>query len=391
MQAKCKDCGAVLGAKVALDPSQFFTYSLSLIDLIDEKLERFISETDYGKYVTIAYFLGKISRQKLDDVIDKGITTDPEVYARAYETNFQMFMNAFHDEATAAVAAKSMTDANCGNEYTSIIEEIKGKLFATEENVNQLAEMILEHSMVKELKDHATLETAIEVAKTLNTNANPEQFRDIAKRFGISHVRACDKIPFISCSYGYTRVKSEYEDGVQLRALKEEKNGRKNIYATKMNTEGVLFEFDRKAIIAWLLKNKFIDAATAPDLESDEECKLWFINHIRPEEIHPFSTIDETKTPETYYVYRLIHSISHLFIRAAADWGKIRSRNISSPEFLPYWCMSRTPKGSILGRCSTHLKRILTSGCLEPTPRHKNACSIQFVSNAIRPALAVCS
>ena len=211
-----------------------------------------------------------------------------------------MFMNAFHDEATAAVAAKSMTDANCGNEYTPIIEEIKGKLFATEENVNQLAEMILEHSMVKELKDHATLETAIEVAKTLNTNANPEQFRDIAKRFGISHVRACDKIPFISCSYGYTRVKSEYEDGVQLRALKEEKNGRKNIYATKMNTEGVLFEFDRKAIIAWLLKNKFIDAATAPDLESDEECKLWFINHIRPEEIHPFSTIDETKTPETY-------------------------------------------------------------------------------------------
>lgn len=333
MQAKCKDCGAVLGAKVALDPSQFFTYSLSLIDLIDEKLERFISETDYGKYVTIAYFLGKISRQKLDDVIDKGITTAPEVYARAYETNFQMFMNAFHDEATAAVAAKSMTDANCGNEYTPIIEEIKGKLFATEENVNQLAEMILEHSMVKELKDHATLETAIEVAKTLNTNANPEQFRDIAKRFGISHVRACDKIPFISCSYGYTRVKSEYEDGVQLRALKEEKNGRKNIYATKMNTEGVLFEFDRKAIIAWLLKNKFIDAATAPDLESDEECKLWFINHIRPEEIHPFSTIDETKTPETYYVYRLIHSISHLFIRAAADIGGLGKDSLSEYIF----------------------------------------------------------
>ena len=76
-----------------------------------------------------------------------------------------------------------------------------------------------------------------------------------------------------------------------------------------MHREGVLFEFDRKAIIAWLLKNKFIDAATAPDLESDEECKLWFINHIRPEEIHPFSTIDETKTPETYYVYRLIHPL----------------------------------------------------------------------------------
>ena len=33
---------------------------------------------DYGKYITIAYFLGKITRQQLDEVIDSGITTDPE-------------------------------------------------------------------------------------------------------------------------------------------------------------------------------------------------------------------------------------------------------------------------------------------------------------------------
>lgn len=333
MQVKCADCGSVLGAKVALDPSQFFAYSLSLIDLIDESLERFISETDYGKYATIAYFLGMITRQQLNDVICKGITTDSAIYEREYQTNFKRFMDLFHDENTAALAARSMTDANCGNEYTTIIEEIKGRLFTTEENINQLSEMILEHDMVKDLDDHATLETAIEVAKALNTNANPEQFRDIAKRFGISHVRACDQIPFVSCSYGFTRVKSEYESGVQLRAFKEEKNGRKNIYATKMNTEGVLFELDRKAIIAWLIKNQFIDLATAPDLESKEECKLWFINHIRPEEIHPFTTINEEKSPETYYVYRLLHSISHLIIRAAADIGGLGKDSLSEYIF----------------------------------------------------------
>lgn len=333
MQAKCPECGGTLGAKVALDPAQFFTYSLSLIDLIDERLERFIAETEYGKYITIAYHLGKITREQLEEVIDQGITTDPEEYARKYDSNYRTLLAVLNDENVAAAAAKAMTDKACGGVYVSIIQEIKSRLYTTTDNINKLAEMILEHSMVKELKDHATLDTATEVAKVLNTTANPEVFKEIAECFGISHVRACDKIPFVSCSYGYTRVKSEYEDGVQLHAFKEEKNGRKNIYATRMNTEGVLFEIDRRRILDWLLQNGFIDNDPNLDLSSEESTKLWFINHIKPEEIKPFSTINETTAPETYYVYRLLHSISHLLIRAAADIGGLGKDSLSEYIF----------------------------------------------------------
>ena len=333
MQAKCPECNTMLGAKVALDPSQFFTYSLSLIDLIDENLERFISESDYGKYITIAYWLGKVSRDQLDEVIRNGITTDPELYAKEYEKNYQMFLGGLGDETMAANAAKMMTDKNCGNAYAPIIADLKGKLFALPENIDRLAEMILEYSMVHELKDHATLDKAIEVAKSLNTNANPESFKEIADRFGIKNVRACDNIPFVACSYGYTRVKSEYEAGVQLHAFKEEKNGRKNIYATRMSTEGVLFEFDRKRILEWLIKNKFIEKADAPNLNSDEEVKLWFINHIMPGEIRAFTPISEVISPETFYVYRLIHSISHLLVRAAADIGGLGKDSLSEYIF----------------------------------------------------------
>ena len=333
MRAKCPECDATLGAKVALDPSQYFSYSLSLVDLIDEKLERFISETDYGKYIAIACFIGKISHDQLEEVIDKGITTDPEKYNREYDKNFQMFKGVFDDENTAANAARAMTDKNCGNAYAPIIENVKGKLYAKSENIDLLAEMILEHSMVKELKDHATLETAIKVARSLNTNANPESFRSVAERFGIKHVRACDKVPFIFCSYGYTRVKSGYEEGVQLHAFKEEQNGRKNIYAIHMNTEGVLFEFDRVAILEWLVKNEFIDSGNVPDLHSEEDVKLWFINNIKPEEIHPFTTINEETSPATYYVYRLVHSISHLLIRAVADIGGLGKDSLSEYIF----------------------------------------------------------
>ena len=333
MQAKCPECGAVLGAKVALDPSQFFTYSVSLIDLIDEKLEQFISETEYGKYITIAYFMGLITREQLDEVIATGITTDPEEYNKEYEKNYKMFFEVFHDEMTATSAAKAMTDKNCGNGYARIIDEVKGSLYTTSNNIERLAEMILEHSMIMELKDHATLEQAVKVAQLLNTNADPEVFLEVANRFGISHVRACDKIPFVSCSYGYTRVKSEYEDGVQLHALKEEKSGRKNIYATRMNTEGVLFEFDRKAIVEWLIRNNYINTENGPNIDSDEEIKLWFLNNIKPDEIHPFTTIEELNSAETYYVYRLIHSISHLLIRAAAEIGGLGKDSLSEYIF----------------------------------------------------------
>lgn len=333
MQRTCPECGSLLGAKNALDPAQFFTFSLNLIDLIDESLEDFIAKSEYGKYIAIAFFLGLITRDELNEIIKKGITTDPEEYEREFEKNYQMFFSMFNDENTAANAAKAMTDKNCGNAYTQIIERVKSSIYATEENIDKIAEMILELTMVKELKDHATLEKAIEVAGSLNTNANPESFHDIAHQFGISKVRACDKIPFVSCSYGYTRGKSEYEDGVYLHAFKEEKNGRKNIYATRMNTEGVLFEFDRKRIIRWLQKNKLIDDSSVPNLNSDEDIKLWYINNIKPEEINPFTPIDDVESKETFYVYNLIHSISHLLIRAAAEIGGLGKDSLSEYIF----------------------------------------------------------
>jgi hypothetical protein len=67
----------MLRPKAALDPAQFFVFSLSLIDLIDEKLENFISETEYGPYITFAYWLGLISKEELDEIIKNGIVSDP--------------------------------------------------------------------------------------------------------------------------------------------------------------------------------------------------------------------------------------------------------------------------------------------------------------------------
>ena len=331
MQVKCPVCGDMLRPKVALDPAQFFVFSLSLIDLIDEKLENFISETEYGPYITFAYWLGLISKEELDEIIKNGIVSDPDAYQKVYDQMYKQMLPL--GEAVAAAAAKIAADDRCGNRFNDVINNLKTKIFTTESDLSSIAERILEYDLVTRLDDVSDLASAVDVARLLNTNANPEQYAQIAERFGIKSARVCDRIPFVSCSYGYTRVESEWKEGVQLHALKEEKPGRKNIYATKLNTEGVLFEFDRKKIIEWLLANQVITTEEAPNLESEEEIKIWFLNNIKPSLIHPFSTIDETASKETYYVYRLIHSLSHLLIRAAADIGGLGKDSLSEYIF----------------------------------------------------------
>lgn len=333
MQVKCPVCGDMLRPKVALDPAQFFVFSLSLIDLIDEKLENFISETEYGPYITFAYWLGLISKEELEEIIKNGIVSDPDAYQKVYDQMYKVMFAAFNNETAAATAAKTAADQQCGNRFNDLVNDLKAKIFTGESDLSSIAERILEYDLVTRLDDVSDLASAVNVARLLNTNANPEQYAQIAERFGIKSARVCDRIPFVSCSYGYTRVESEWKEGVQLHALKEEKNGRKNIYATKLNTEGVLFEFDRKKIIQWLLANEITNADEVPNLDSEEEIKIWFLNNIKPSLIHPFSTIDETASKETYYVYRLIHSLSHLLIRAAADTGGLGKDSLSEYIF----------------------------------------------------------
>ncbi len=333
MRMNCKVCGEYLSPKNALDPTQYYVYSLNLIDLIDEKLENFITNEDYGKFIVILYWLGKITEDELFGIIEKGITTDRDEYEKQYAKFYEMMFRCFNDENQAAQMATELANDACGNKYSEMIDQIKSGISISENNLRKQSEMLLEYTMVKCLKDNADLDCAIKVSKKLNTTANPEDFKPLAKKYNIVNSFACDKIPFVTCSYGYTRVKCDYENGVQLHAFKEEEPGKKNIYATRMETESVVFEFDRAKIIKWLFENKYIEEDEMPNLDSEEEVKLWFINNIDLESIHTFSEIDLDTAKTTYYVYRLIHSIAHLLIRAAASIGGLGKDSLSEYVF----------------------------------------------------------
>ncbi len=328
MAKTCEQCGERLTPKAARDSSQYFAYTTNLIDTIDEKTESFISEKSYGPILTIALWLNELKREDFDELVDKGISDDPEKYEKEFQKNYTTLIKAGFPEEQARIAAEITANNSCGNNFLALANTIKGRVTTTEENLTLVAESILEYLFVKELKDRSTLDDASEISKSLNTNANPEKYKEIANQKGIQSAQVCGSIPFVSCSYGYTRVNFEPGDGTVLHAFREEEKGVKNVYASKLKTEGVLFEFDRIKILEWLERNDYIDRDELPDLTDEKAVKLWFVNNIKQDSIKPFSSLDPDEKA-TYYVYNLIHSISHLLIKSAANLCGLDKNSIS--------------------------------------------------------------
>lgn len=335
MEKMCKVCNKKMYPKSAMDGKQFIVFNFNLIDLINEKSEEFISKF-YGPYATFAYHLGKITKEEFDDIIDNGIFSDPDEFQKICD-EVKKAMGKEDPDAAAKADAEAEEVAFYNSEkyikpeYFDVINNIICKLM-TDGNIRAMAEQFLEYNRVKELEGISDLNSASEVAKLLNTTAQPEKYAEIAAGYGITSACVCDKIPFIACSYGYTRKSSEYAKGARLNALKKEDRLKNNVYAVKLDTEGVLFEFDRKKIIEWLLKNNFISQEEAPDMDSEEDIRLWFINNIKLDKIKSFSDIDKSEK-STRYVYSLIHSISHLLIKAAADIGGLSRDSLSEYIF----------------------------------------------------------
>ena len=181
-----------------------------------------------------------------------------------------------------------------------------------------IAESILEYDELLNAKVTLSLEEAENDAELINDGVKPD-YRSLATKFGFSNVQVCSSVPIVSCSYGFTR-KEQFGDRIKLRGFPREMEKR-NIYAARLETEGVLFELDRKKIIEWLFENSFISGSDKPKSDSDYDLKMWFLDRIDTGLITPFTEIDDSgnKGRITKTVYTLIHSMSHALIREAAE------------------------------------------------------------------------
>lgn len=346
----CPSCSKRLFTRNALDMGNYIPKTLTMIDLLDSKLDRYLEKNDDGEKVIIAYWLEKIDRKQFQDIIKKGLNdiSDDELNEKI-ETLTAMFVSQFHLPENKA---REMAKASIAAEYidTNIdeaIDFVSSAINRLDNNfLNDLAIQYLEYDTVLHPAKGkvSSLKDAMKVSNKLNTNATPEKYEETARKFGLNYVQASGDIPFVMCSYGFTRKEDDPSKATLVGFPAESKN-KKNVYATKLKTEGVLFELDRSAIIKWLLKNNIIDqfADNVPnDLSNITEVKTWFINNINAHAISTFSSIDINKDKITYYVYNLIHSMSHALLRQSANLCGLDKNSLSEyifpnvPSFLIY-------------------------------------------------------
>ena len=317
----CPECHNQLEIRPALDSSHFIPATVTLIDLLDKRKDVFLeNETDYqGEKVVISQYLGLVSPEQYEAVVTKGNITREDDFEKALQVEADSLRAAGLDDATITLVIDAKRRSNPNNHIFEAIAKVSNGLSVSiPEEYTPIAEAILEYDELLHAKVTLSLEEGADDAALINDGIKPN-YRELANEFGFSNAQLCSSVPIVFCSYGYTR-KEQFGDRIKLRGFPREMKKR-NIYAARLETEGVIFEIDRKRIIDWLLKNLFISDSDKPKSDSEYDLKMWFLDKIQTGLITPFTEIDETsyKGKITKAVYTLIHSISHALIREAAE------------------------------------------------------------------------
>ncbi|SOC41456.1 DUF1998 domain-containing protein [Ureibacillus acetophenoni] len=332
----CPDCKTRLMLSPFRQSDVYIPKTLAMIDLIrsdqttthvfkQDPEERYL-EKEYVQKLIHANYLGISDLEEVRKIINQ---VEEERDNKDFETllneKIAEFISYGMDEDSARTFAKNALKVNNpDNKLDEIESKVNSFIHTTSEQLYQNSLNLLEYHAVKNSKSVSTIEDAIEKAKILSSSSKPDEFREVVKRQGFINVQACSGVPMLFSSYGYVRRNSS-PTKVKLRGFPKdrelENTSKKPIYGTKLETEGILFEFDRKRIIEWLLQNKIInrDAFNVPeDLNDDQALKAWFLTHINPNVINRHEEIDE-QYKVTKHVYTLIHTISHLLMKKAAE------------------------------------------------------------------------
>jgi len=318
----CSECKTKLDIKPALDSSHYFPFTISLIDLKEKRKDDFLdNETDgRGEKVILGQYLGLIPQDEYAEIISKGYITQNDEYERELEKEAEGLRTAGLTDDIIATVLDAKRRTNPSNRIFETIEKIgQGHSYATLDSIKPIAEEILEYDELVNAKVILSLKEAECDAEIINDGIKPD-YEGISKSLGFSNVQICSGVPVVFAAYGYTRKEREPHTGVKLHGFPQEME-KKNIYANRLETEGVLFELDRRKVLDWLSDNRLMQTKDLPQDTSDYGVKMWFLDRVRLDRITPFTQIDEVDTYGiiTKRVYTLIHSISHALINEASE------------------------------------------------------------------------
>ncbi len=158
---------------------------------------------------------------------------------------------------------------------------------------------------------------------------------------GIQEISLIEDFPVVTAVFGYTRVSAEPELRIGDRTIRtifrhfptfrmstEKLQDRIPIFTRVSETEGLLVRLDPVRLLAWLEERLPGTVGAVPTDERD--AKIWLLRNVGS--VDRFVT-GEGLTKTTRKVFGLVHTLSHMFVRAAASLAGVDRTGFSEYLF----------------------------------------------------------
>ena len=336
----CPTCHSICSMENATDPRAFYPRIITSVKLTDDQ-DASLCESEDGKKLIVEYQMGKMS------------------YAE-----FKQRANSIKNKQNSPLSGITGSD-DFGTLLNNLIQgNSQSQVSTSEHDVDEeVVYKILEYNTLKN-KLVTSLEESINNSIKCERITSSSDITDILEKLKINNIFSVANIEIIDTAYGYTRKYQNPEDVVKaneplkLCAFKTSNIGIPAFYNIRTKTEGIMLEINKREIYNYL-KNMFEEKYNFNFKElSDEELIGWFMDKdkIDARLIKKYQDIDEENGKMvnlfTKYSYRILHTISHMFINTISKLCGIDKSSLSEMIFLNACSIliySQTNQGAVLG------------------------------------------
>jgi hypothetical protein len=140
----------------------------------------------------------------------------------------------------------------------------------------------------------------------------------LQERMGFESVEMITNFPVTTLSYGYTRRRPEPSADLNLFGYED----KTKIFAKRNDSEAVFIKLDFDKLKQWLQSN---------GISIEGDMKAWLIKNIDPPS--QFDEVGVEEDRETYYVYTLLHTLSHSIIQSLGKLSGYSQQGFSEKLF----------------------------------------------------------
>lgn len=372
----CPTCNARLVPDNANSGRNYKPFTLRVINLVDERCGRFYKKGLDAQKTIVSRWFGKVSSEDYEEILNNIDLAFSDAFRSASQrTSIEQQVRSLVDagllpevmfESAVNNMLQNTSNTKSVERYVTICDDLFAKRKVEDsvgytEWLGHFSFKLMQYDTLKYAKRIVTLEEAIQRQLEMEFIDSVDEVNELNAKLGISNMQVSCDIQILNCTYGYTRRVADPKNSsnkqcrLKLNAYDKTRDGTANlVYGAKLDTEGILFEIDRRKIVEWLYANDIITEEQLPDLDDDVSVKKWFAEYVHSDVISMFGEIDESEVV-TKNVFALLHSMSHAFMNAAGELSGLSSNSLTEiiiVETASIFIYAQTSQGIPLGALS---------------------------------------